>query len=319
LRILFLGKNYSQGLKDLDPTSISMIASNSGHEILTDLDEGPDVVICVDYKGSDMRIISKAKINKIPCVLIINEPRVVIPQHSNRRILGKFDRIVRIGRPDAKPMVRWAQTWRELNLNLDRMQKVILINADKWSFIRGQLYWLRAALATTNNSIDVFGPGWDRGNLARLAHRLFEFIRTLAARERPNLRGIGFLLAKPLSYKGTVADKVHEMAKYKISLVIENSQELLTEKLFDAWFAGCIPVYVGPDVRKLGLPEDLAVNSEPTITSVEGAIKLADAINLSEYHKKLRSFLNSPEAAAWRSDSAINAALEAALDPKTSS
>jgi hypothetical protein len=33
----------------------------------------------------------------------------------------------------------------------------------------------------------------------------------------------------------------------------------------------------------------------------------------------LHSFLNSPEAAAWRSDSAINAALEAALDPKTSS
>jgi hypothetical protein len=313
LKILFVGKNHSQGLKDSDPTSISSIALKSGHQILRDVQEGPDIVVCVDYKRSDMRIIRQAKLNKIPCVLIVVEPKVVIPQNSNVRTLRLFEHVVRIGRPDSLPMVRWAQTWREINLNVSRMEKVVLINADKWSFIQGQLYWLRAAMAMKKDSIDVFGPGWDRSYLVRLAHRVFEFMRALAAREMPRLRGFSYLLAKPLSYKGTVADKVSQMANYKISLVIENSQELITEKLFDAWFAGCVPVYVGPDVRKFGLPEDLVISSEPSVMSVQRAIERAYDVNLAEFHKKLYLFLSSPEADAWRSDWAIDAALRAAL------
>jgi hypothetical protein len=319
LKILFLGKNYSQGLKDSDPSSIASIASKSGHQILRDVDEGPDIVVCVDYKRSDMKIVRRAKLNNVPCVLMVNEPKVVIPQNSNEGTLRMFDRIVRIGRPDSLPMVRWAQTWRELNSNLSRMEKVVLVNADKWSFVPGQLYWLRAALAVKHDSIDVFGPGWDRSFLVRFSHRVFEFMRTLAAKQRPSLSGSSYVLAKPLSYKGTVADKVRQMANYKISLVIENSQELLTEKLFDAWFAGCIPVYVGPDLEKFGLPEDLVITCDPSVTSVQRAVERAYAVDLAEFHKKLDLFLNSPEAAGWRSDWAIHAALEAALESKTSS
>lgn len=58
-----------------------------------------------------------------------------------------------------------------------------------------------------------------------------------------------------LSWRGKVDDKLATMARYRFNLCYENASNLrgyLTEKIFDAFHAGCVPIYLGaPDIAEL--------------------------------------------------------------------
>lgn len=318
MRILLLGKNFSQGLKDSDLSSLDSTARELGHQVVASLEDQPEIVICVDYKKADLKIVDRARRKQIPTTLIINEPEVVIPQQSRRSIRRKFDRVLEIGRPDSIPQIKWAQTWRSIDREQTRTKSAVMINADKWSFIAGNLYWLRAAVASESKCLDVFGHGWDRKFYVRLAHRFFELLRALVARRMPSLKGIRYVLSRPLAFKGAAQDKVAEMSSYSVALVIENSQELCTEKLFDAWFAGCVPVYVGPSVSKFGIPSELLVESKPDKEHIKTAIDTALNFDRSQFLESLEQFLASSSAFEWQAKNAIKSALEAAIAPNIS-
>lgn len=318
MRILFVGKNSTQGLKDSDSSSLESTARELGHQVVASLEDQPNILICVDFKMTDIKIIHRAKRMQIPTTLIINEPEVVIPQQSRRSIRRKFDTVLEIGRPDSIPQLKWAQTWRSIDREQARSKSVVMINADKWSFVEGSLYWLRAAVASEIPNLDVFGHGWDRKLHVRFSHRVFELLRTLVARRMPSLKGIRYVLSRPLASKGAVQDKVQEMSKYSVALVIENSQELLTEKLFDAWFAGCVPVYVGPSVKKFGLPSELVVECEPNQDHLKAAIDAALKIDRNQFLESLERFLASSSGSQWQAKNAIKRALEAAISTNIS-
>lgn len=318
MKILFVGKNFSQGLKDSDSSSFYSTARELGHQVVESLEDQPEIVICVDYMRADMQIINRAQKMQIPTTLIINEPEVVIPQQASKGIRCKFDRVLEIGRPDSIPQLKWAQTWRSTNRQQTRSKSAVMINADKWSFVTGSLYWLRAAVASESHNLDVFGHGWDRKLHVRFAHRVFELLRTIVARRVPSLKGIRYVLSRPLAFKGAVQDKVQEMSKYSVAIVIENSQELLSEKLFDAWFAGCVPVYVGPSVKKFGLPSDLVVQSKPNIKHLKAAIDSAINFDRSQFLESLERFLASSAGSEWQAKNAIKIMLEAAIAPNVS-
>lgn len=313
MKILFTGKNHSQGLKNLDPSSLSGAAQSLGYVLANSLDEVPDVVICVDFHNSALPSIRQAKSRKIPTVLVVNEPEVVIPEHSHIKILKEFDKVLKVGRPDTSEALKWPQTWLPISSNNERQDRVVLVNADKWSFVRGQHYWLRAATSSQFENLDVFGFGWERTAWVRLAHRFFELLRTVASNTWPNLRGVTKILATPLNYMGSVSDKNSAMANYKVALVVENSSEFLTEKLFDAWFAGCIPVYVGPPVEAFGIPRSLVIQvAEPTVREVKNCIDLALATDREAFLANLRAYLSSGVEAQWKADFALKAILESA-------
>jgi len=79
----------------------------------------------------------------------------------------------------------------------------------------------------------------------------------------------------------------------------------MTEKLFDAWFAGCVPVFVGPPVRGMDVPEHLVVESNPDIESVKTAIDLALSVDIQQFQEELESFLLSRAALEWQAERAI--------------
>ena len=305
MKALFLGKNHSQGLKETDSSSLTGAAKALSWVIVESLSDSPDLVICVDYQKSDLVTIRLARKMGIPTCLIINEPKVVVPEHGQQSRLDEFDRILKIGRVDSLPVLNWPQTWRELTPRGERLNSVVIVNADKWSFIEGQLYWLRAAAARHIVPLDIFGHGWNRSVWIRMAHRAFEMIRTLHLGHLPNVTGIRYVLSKPKSFMGQMNDKIAEMSKYKVALVIENSQELITEKLFDAWFAGCIPVYVGPQLAPFGIPESLVVRAEPNLLSVRSSAALALQMDHTSYIEKLREFLEAPHALEWNAPKAL--------------
>ena len=313
-KVLLCGKNFDQPLKNLDPSSIKSVMKTKGIQIAESLSQSPDAVICVDYSKRSFGTVLEARKLGIKTVLIMNEPSVVIPQHSQTRILKHFDSVVRVGRPDKKGnFLPWPQTWRPLGPIRDRLSRVVLINADKWSFVAGNHYWLRAAIGASASKVDFFGPGWARSQWVRLAHRVYEFLRTLFSGTCPVLKGSHYVLARPMNYLGEVEDKVATMSKYKVALVIENSSELITEKLFDAWFAGCIPVYVGPEVSDFDLPNNLILRSDGDLPSVRESIEIALSMDHSKFLIELEKFMTSDRALEWASEKAMISTLREAL------
>jgi hypothetical protein len=69
--------------------------------------------------------------------------------------------------------------------------------------------------------------------------------------------------------------------------------DYMTEKLFDAFFARCIPVYVGPSVDKYEVPPNLVVQVDPTLNSIERGIEIAKAMDYEQWRTSLNVWLMS--------------------------
>lgn len=108
--------------------------------------------------------------------------------------------------------------------------------------------------------LEVYGPLWNDGFKRRLINRVSMMLWGLKTHQRPPLWSIySDIFRKYKNAKGEVADKHSILLSSKFSLVVENSDLMITEKLFDAILSGSIPVYYGPDLSQFGLPADLAI------------------------------------------------------------
>ena len=106
----------------------------------------------------------------------------------------------------------------------------------------------------------LFGAGWNTptpSNLFMRAARRLPFIPSLLA---PKLK----------VYRGTIEQKLDTLADYRFCFCYENFSSpdgWITEKIFDAMFAGCVPVYWGPNNIEYHIPSacyiDASKLSEP--------------------------------------------------------
>ena len=97
--------------------------------------------------------------------------------------------------------------------------------------LRAAAYFARRA------DFDLFGQGWQRRHPA-VPRKLHES-------------------AMP-AYRGTVPEKLETLAQYRFCLCFENSQfaGYVSEKIFDCFFAGTVPIYLGaPDIESYVPPE----------------------------------------------------------------
>lgn len=173
---------------------------------------------------------------------------------------------------------------RELPIALVRNSLPVMVQADKLSMASGELYSLRRKIID-GIECALYGPGWDK----TIPSRIFEFMRA----------SVTALLALRLSAGGAhgwfrrraigslaVEDKVFETSKYHTAIVIENDLSKLTEKLYDALFAGCIPVYVGPQIPDGEIPSNLYFRSEPNFSALEESLEKASKRS-SEVQKRM--------------------------------
>lgn len=296
VKILFLGQNSNQGHKNSDPTSIQQIAAGQGHYLCESLADLPDVTICVDWNKASKRIVKTAKNLGITRVLIKNEPSVVTPGHLSKRIDSLFSKVIEVGRPAEENIYRWPQTWNpEFFDQPVRLPRTVSINANKFSCLRGELYSLRSKAYSGIENLDLYGQGWDRP----ASYNFLKFMKDLqiaisASPMRLTISCLGNLARRPRNFLGPSADKLETLAKYKTTLVIENSREFMSEKLIDAILAGTIPVYVGPPVEVFGIPEELVVTAEPDLKSLRRATKYALEMNYDSWKSRARLWMSEP-------------------------
>jgi hypothetical protein len=231
--------------------------------------------------------------------LIIFESKVVKPDNWNmgnhsyfRKIFTWDDQLVdgykyiKINYPHKIP--------NELNYQLEKKEKLCAMVASHKIFERpNELYTERIKAIRwfeQNHPVDfdLYGVDWERycfrGNLAILNR-----FRLLTKLLRP----------KYPSFKYPAPSR-EVLPKYKFAICYENARDIpgyITEKIFNCFFSGCIPVYWGaPNVTGY-IPEDTFIDKR----KFDSYEKLYDyLINMTDeeyldYLAAIKSFIKSPE------------------------
>lgn len=169
----------------------------------------------------------------------------------------------------------------------ERAKKILLINGNHRPLNSSrELYSLRikyiAELQKTN-SIDLYGRGWDKwwsGNSRWLPYWL-------------NRKAI------LSAWMGSCNSKFELMGCYEFALCIENTEMLgyISEKIFDCFYSGVIPIYFGaPDVGEY-IPNDCYID----LRHFSSCIELLDRLNsltetdLDRYRLNIKKFMSGKE------------------------
>ena len=153
---------------------------------------------------------------------------------------------------------------------------------------------------------DLFGRGWDRFNFGE-----FKFLRVWC--KIPPVRFLfdKFLTEKFPSYKGQVKNKRKVLECYKFALAFENVKDeagYITEKIFDAFFAGCVPVYMGANNILDYIPDSCFVNFRNFSSLCDLYLFMCDMSDdeYLAYQNRIVEFLKSDAATKFKIESFVN-------------
>ena len=310
IKIAIGGKNARDSNGQADPFSFLCYLQTRG-ELAVEKAQKPEWFVAVKYSRDVQRMRADLGIPRSHCFLLQMEPEVVLPSNYSPATLRDFKMAIRVGGDPIRfaPTLPWPQVWpKSLEFlrgnQLERLDRIVIVNANKVSLIRGELYSLRREALHSELEIDLYGMGWGDTNLKRTGTFLKAFAHAILNGRIPDLRGIRNWFGRYDKWKGAIGDgysvskieqKYRVMSKYSYALVIENSTEYLSEKLFDALFSGCIPIYVGPQIENFGIPGDIVIQAEPTLESIYEAISKAKIVDKEDFRRRILAFLQDEQ------------------------
>jgi hypothetical protein len=156
---------------------------------------------------------------------------------------------------------------------------------------------------------DFYGIGW---NELILSNRYITYIfRKIGLSKilRPNFS----------TYKGKVDSKKEVLEKYKFAICYENARDIdgyITEKIFDCFFAGCVPIYWGANNISHHIPKECFVDKREfdTYEKLYEYINNISNIEYMKYLDSIENFLNSSKADQFRVEYFANTIVETVLD-----
>jgi len=266
-----------------------------------------DSALLLDYQPQKLRSLIGRGIPRNRRFLVIREPQQVHPSAYKDKYLGQFGKVFRMGHClSEKVEYPWAydepKGWEKYFSRKERNHSVAVAVASwRFSLIKGSYYQLRNEIYRLQN-IHLYGFGWDDDWIKKAKEVLKQVVT--------GIKNFKILSPAPLfdanSYKvmglGRVGDKLETLSNYKVSLVIENSGDYFSEKLFDAIYAGCIPVYVGPSIAALGLDSNLVIQAEPNVLSISQGVEKALALPRDEWANNMLSVIRAGKFSDWNSN-----------------
>jgi hypothetical protein len=255
-----------------------------------------DIFVAIDHTDSDQPLLEERKKLEKFSVLFRSEPICVLPEAYNEETECLYDAVISFGKPESiERSSHWPQYWLKeelLEQSVEhRSERIAMINANKLNLSRFEQYTLRRMCAVEIDSIDLFGESWNVSVMSKLKTLMIEILKD-PIRHFFSMKNHMRYWFK--SWPETMApiSKQEILRTYKYTLVIENDRTYMSEKLFDALIAGCIPIYVGPTVSDYGILGDLVIEVEPTVTSVASGIEAAKRIDFAAFQERLYSWLS---------------------------
>lgn len=277
------------------------------HEFLKELNKVQHHIVLVDnFDLCDLYIafdkINGALLNSLGedviKVLIRQEPKIVLKETYTKTQTEKFDHIIDVGKVKnfKNLVINWPQDLSENFSDINnRLEKIVVINSNLLSIAKGENYSLRRKVALEIDDIDLYGRQWNNGLRSKVLTLIKEFRKYGFRIHSIRVVGLKNYFRFFSNYLGEVEDKKEVLSKYKYSIVIENSSDYLSEKLFDAIFSGCIPIYVGPNLTNYEIPDYLYVQAKPDVSDIKEKILFAKSKDYNEWIDKLRIWSMDPK------------------------
>lgn len=151
-------------------------------------------------------------------------------------------------------------------------REIVMISGNKVSSHPDELYSERKKVVeyfeTKNEQFDLYGYGWESEHYK--------------------------------NYRGVVENKLETLSKYKYSICFENQHKIrgyITEKIFDCFFANCVPIYWGADNVFDYIPENTFIDWRKfsSINDMLIYVKNIKEEEYNEYLSNIAKFLNSHE------------------------
>lgn len=250
-------------------------------------------------------------------ILIQMEPPAVLPGLYTKTTRRKFHQIVTMSPWRAERICEedWCfQPVERPKITFDpdseRAVSIVLINEHKFSAVESARYSTRRILIKmleeSNLQLDLYGPQWNMKYSLEIRKRVAEVRKALAAHRLPSLReAFSQMLRSYSCYKGIADEKLLIMSRYKFALIIENDIESLTEKLFDAIFAGTIPFYLGPKLENFTELHQLCIQLPDNVDSAFDIICENLYLNHRELIKRIREFTSDPHSMTFVSQNQV--------------
>jgi alpha(1,3/1,4) fucosyltransferase len=214
--------------------------------------EAIDAYVFIDMPANNNPVFTRALASARPLYLIVMESRLVRPQNYDASLQRHFRKIFTYDDSlvDGERFIKLNYAFRlpdSIPLDLASKEKLcVMIAGYKCSRHPQELYSERLSAIRWferhhPEDFDLYGVGWDKGRLGRRLPqwltRRWGWLGRLGAPDVP-------------SYRGRVERKRDVMGRYRFAFCYENVKDVpgyITEKLFDAFFAGTVPVYLGAD------------------------------------------------------------------------
>ena len=271
--------------------------------------EAIDAYVFIDLPATSNPVFCKAISSGRPLYLIALESLLVRPQNYDPANLRHFRKIFTYNDSlvDGERFIKLNYAFRlPETIPMDPAAKdklCVTIAGHKVSRHPQELYSERLAAIrwferNHPSDFDLYGIGWGEGFLGRRLPQFFtrrwRWLGRLGAQNRP-------------SYRGRVERKRDVMWCYRFALCYENIKDVpgyITEKLFDAFFSGTVPVYRGADNVTDHIPAGCFVDLRhfADYEKLYTFLKNMDDEEYGKYLDNISRFLHSEGAYQFTSD-----------------
>jgi len=168
--------------------------------------------------------------------------------------------------------------------------KVLNHKLELYSERRRAIEWFEKHLP---DQFDLYGHGWDE-----VATNDTYFHNHILKR-MPSIRKL--LGSRRVSYRGKVDRKRPTLSKYRFAICYENAMDIpgyITEKIFDCFFAECVPIYYGANNISAHVPKCCFIDKRDfaTYADLQDYISTMPESVYVDYLESAKRFLESPRS-----------------------
>ena len=141
----------------------------------------------------------------------------------------------------------------------------------------------------------LYGPNWDETVFDYLG--IFEFLNY------PRFIELRKFICKDKfkNWKGKTEDKQMTIRNYKFAFIIENASDFngfITDKIFDCFYSGTVPIYLGAKNIKLFIPKECFIDFKEfkNLSNLHDYLLNLDQITYNIYIENIKKFLSNKKS-----------------------
>ena len=259
--------------------------------------------ISFNHKDSQLKRIQALQIPIENRILVMLECQAILPNMHTDKTLREYGTIF-------SPSPLWAADYKTSKFTYPVLpfrykaislveQKDIpigIVQRNLYSCVKGEMYSFRRKviieLKKSQTDFELRGYGWQKSSFLNILQHYRLLLFQFRSRNFSNLvyvpkyfRKIRIKTALP------IPNKLDFLKRVKVAIIIENSSDYVSEKIFDCFRAGVVPIYVGPDLALFGIPTDTVLIATPEIEQLMELVNNLDSIDLSDYRTRAQHFM----------------------------